>query len=66
MRLDMVGTSTTASRKRVTEEDLEIVERCAKADGRSVRGNQWITVWQLLKAGVSPYSVVTHMPSVVE
>ncbi len=45
----------------ITEEDLEIVERCARALGVRLNDEQWVQVWRLLRQGVSPYSVLAEL-----
>lgn len=38
----------------ITEEDLKIVERCARALGVKLADDQWLQVWRLLRQGVHP------------
>ncbi len=45
----------------ITEEDLEIVERCARALGVRLNDEQWVQVWRLLRQGVSPYLVLAEL-----
>ena len=45
----------------ITEEDLRIVERCARALGIKLNDEQWVQVWRLLRQGVSPYSVLAEL-----
>ena len=45
----------------VSDEDLQIVERCAKAVGVMLTDEEWIAVWNLLRQGVSPYSVLAEI-----
>ena len=45
----------------ITEEDLAIVERCARALGVKLTDDQWVEVWRLLRQGVSPYSVLAEL-----
>lgn len=45
----------------VSDEDLQIVERCAKALGVRLTDEEWIAVWKLLRQGVSPYSVLAEI-----
>jgi hypothetical protein len=45
----------------IREEDLQIVERCARALGVRLTDEQWIQVWRLLRQGVSPHSVLAEL-----
>ena len=45
----------------VSDEDLQIVERCATALGIKLTDEEWIAVWGLLRQGVSPYSVLAEI-----
>jgi hypothetical protein len=45
----------------ITEEDLAIVERCARALGVKLTDDQWMEVWRLLRQGVSAYSVLAEL-----
>jgi hypothetical protein len=45
----------------ITEDDLAIVERCARALGVKLTDDQWVEVWPLLRQGVSPYSVLAEL-----
>jgi hypothetical protein len=45
----------------ITEDDLAIVERCARALDVRLNDEQWMEVWRLLRQGVSPYSVLAEL-----
>jgi hypothetical protein len=45
----------------ITEDDLAIVERCARALGVRLNDDQWVEVWRLLRQGASPYSVLAEL-----
>jgi hypothetical protein len=45
----------------ITEDDLAIVERCARALGIRLNDEQWMEVWRLLRQGVSAYSVLAEL-----
>jgi hypothetical protein len=45
----------------ISDEDLQIVERCARALGVTLNDDEWVQVWRLLRQGVSPYSVLAEI-----
>jgi len=45
----------------ISDEDLAIVERCARALGVKLTDDQWLQIWRLLRQGVSPYSVLAEL-----
>lgn len=45
----------------VSDEDLQIVERCAMALGVKLTDEEWIAVWRLSRQGVQPYFVLAEI-----